>query len=83
MGATKEEGEEMSKNDIFIGNIRAVGIKPSDFLLLEVNPEHIMRASSLEQLICDLHNAGFKHVSLVLCSDPMRITSIKKAKNKK
>ena len=73
----------MSKNDIFIGNIRAVGIKPSDFLLLEVNPEHIMRMSDLRQLMSDLRNAGFKHVSLVFCSDPMRITSIKKAKNKK
>ena len=83
MGAAKKEGEEMSNTDAFIGKIRAVGIKPSDFLLLEVNPEHIMRMSSLQQLMSDLHNAGFKHVSLVLCSDPMRITSTKKAKNKK
>ena len=73
----------MNHTDKFIGNIRAVGIKPSDFLLLEVNPEHIMRMSGLEGLMSDLCHAGFKHVSLVLCSDPMRITSIKKAKNKK
>ena len=83
MGAAKKEGEEMSNEDAFIGKIRAVGIEPSDFLLLEVNPEHIMRTPNLQQLMSDLRNAGFKHVSLVFCSDPMKITSIKKAKNKK
>ena len=73
----------MNHTDKFIGKIRAVGIEPSDFLLLEANPEHIMRISGLQQLMSDLRNAGFKHVSLVFCSDPLRITSIKKAKKKK
>ncbi len=73
----------MNHTDKFIGKIRAVGIEPTDFLLLEINPEHIMRMSSLQQLMSDLRNAGFKHVSLVFCSDPIKMTSIKKAKNKK
>ena len=83
MGAAKGEGEEMSNTDAFIGKIRAVGIEPSDFLLLEANPDYITRMSNLQGLMSDLRDAGFKHISLVLCSDPLRITSIKKVKNKK
>ena len=73
----------MNHTDKFIGKIRAVGIKPADFLLLEVNPDHIYRWESVTDLRIKLKEAGFRNVSMVFCSEPMRITSVKKVKGKK
>ena len=68
----------MSKTDEFIGKIRAVGIEPADFLLLEVNPDYIFRQATLRDLLVELRKAGFLNVSMVLCSEPMKVTAIKK-----
>jgi len=68
----------MSQTDQFIGKIRAVGIEPSDFLLLEINPEHIVNMGHLQNLLNELHKAGFHHVSVVFSSEPMKITSVRK-----
>jgi len=83
VGVAKEEGEEMSNADKFIGKIRAVGIEPTDFLLLEINPEHIYRWASLSDLRTKLSKAGFHNVSILFCSEHMKITSVKKVKGKK
>ena len=73
----------MNHTDKFIGKIRAVGIKPADFLLLEVNPEHIYRWESIDDLRTKLSEAGFRNVSMVFCSEHIKITSVKKVKGKK
>ena len=82
MGAAKE-GEEVNHTDKFIGKIRAVGIEPADFLLLEVNPDYIYRWESLTDLRTKLKEAGFRNVSMVFCSEHIKITSIKRVKGKK
>ena len=78
MGVAEEEGGEMSNADKFIGKIRAVGIEPTDFLLLEINPDYIVQWANIKNLLEGLKIAGFHNVRVVLCSGHMKITSIKK-----
>ena len=73
----------MNHTDKFIGKIRAVGIEPTDFLLLEINPDYIYRWESVTDLRIKLKEAGFRNVSMVFCSEHIKITSVKKVKEKK